>query len=142
MASGDGCCCALTGWEKNSRPRKVPRKRSAMAVLAKPFIRHAPGWCRSRKAVVFYSKSLIAPKTGMQLENASDQIPTNPPSARPSPFTQIPPTQLVDLSYSAYKREATFGPVIPPTQLVDTSYFAYNSRNPMLSVAFQAKYEK
>jgi len=38
----------------------------------------------------------------------------------------IPPTQLVDRSYSAYSglRRAFSG--IPPTQLVDCSYSAYN----------------
>src|SRR5215471_11498454 len=37
----------------------------------------------------------------------------------------IPPTQLVDCSYSAYKKERELGPGIPPTRLVDCSYSAY-----------------
>jgi len=48
--------------------------------------------------------------------------------------SQIPPTQLVDCSYSAYMHGSA-GPVsqIPPTQLVDCSYSAYrNAGKPRL----------
>jgi|SRR6185369_38283 len=38
---------------------------------------------------------------------------------------EIPPTQLVDRSYSAYSRTAARWSRIPPTQLVDGSYSAY-----------------
>src|SRR3989442_617058 len=38
--------------------------------------------------------------------------------------SQIPPTQLVDGSYSAYKRDGRTLPRIPSTQLVDRSYSA------------------
>ena len=37
----------------------------------------------------------------------------------------IPPTQLVDHSYPAYKKASRVPPEIPPTQLVDRSYLAY-----------------
>ena len=41
-------------------------------------------------------------------------------------LSQIPPTQLVDRSYSAYgSLQGRFFPQIPPTQLVDRSYSAY-----------------
>ncbi|MEK6321724.1 MAG: hypothetical protein AABN33_08570 [Acidobacteriota bacterium] len=44
-------------------------------------------------------------------------------------FGAIPPTQLVDLSYPAYKPAAR--PVrIPPTQVVDRSYAAYKTGGP------------
>ncbi|MEK6324609.1 MAG: hypothetical protein AABN33_23455, partial [Acidobacteriota bacterium] len=38
---------------------------------------------------------------------------------------RIPPTQLVDRSYSAYTEAAARPSGIPPTQLVDRSYSAY-----------------
>src|SRR5882724_671234 len=42
--------------------------------------------------------------------------------------SRIPPTQLVDCSYSAYKGRERAAPRIPPTQLVDCSYSAYKDR--------------
>src|SRR5215831_17315351 len=44
----------------------------------------------------------------------------------------IPPTQLVDRSYSAYKRRRILLPGIPPTQLMDRSYSAYKRRRVLL----------
>jgi hypothetical protein len=51
----------------------------------------------------------------------------------------IPPTQLVDRSYSAYTTAMSSGSRIPPTQLVDRSYSAYTRgrtpvRNPTNAV--------
>src|SRR5205809_772648 len=42
-----------------------------------------------------------------------------------APSFQIPPTKLVDRSYSAYKRTVACSSQIPPTKLVDRSYSAY-----------------
>ena len=59
-------------------------------------------------------------------------LPTSASPGRPGP--QIPPTQLVDRSYSAYKRvSGKAGSQIPPTQLVDRSYSAYKRRSKALS---------
>src|SRR2546422_9528115 len=40
---------------------------------------------------------------------------------------RIPPTKLVDRSYSAYKKTVAYSSRIPPTKLVDRSYSAYKS---------------
>ncbi len=48
-------------------------------------------------------------------------------------FRAIPPTQLVDRSYSAYIENAARPSRIPPTQLVDRSYSAY-VRSPQKSL--------
>src|SRR2546426_10728842 len=46
---------------------------------------------------------------------------------------RIPPTQLVDCSYSADKKSDRTPPRIPPTQLVDCSYSAYKNGRPNAS---------
>src|SRR5215471_4426537 len=38
------------------------QKKNRDGSFGEAFHRHAPEWCRSRKAVVFYSKSFVAPK--------------------------------------------------------------------------------
>src|SRR5215471_11293243 len=63
--------------------------------------------------------------------NAAGEILHTRPTRSPPPrLPQIPPTQLVDCSYSAYTGEPRLPPVIPPTQLVDCSYPAYKRRTP------------
>ena len=64
--------------------------------------------------------------------------PTVAPSARLWSLdivsSQIPPTQLVDRSYSAYGTAQRLGfPQIPPTQLVDRSYSAYSRGKPRMN---------
>jgi hypothetical protein len=60
-----------------------------------------------------------------------------PPTAETVRKGRIPPTQLVDRSYLAYKDPVAGYVPIPPTQLVDRSYLAYGRKRPGFSESHQ-----
>jgi hypothetical protein len=70
-------------------------------------------------------------------EREKRRFPKNPTNCREFVKVQIPPTQLVDRSYLAYKVPVAGYVPIPPTQLVDRSYLAYGRKRPGFSESHQ-----